>query len=320
MRKVFLVATLFIFGFLFFSFKKEPKELFPGYKKYSQDTYVKQFAAGTGKILADTGGAVFVKVKFKTEKDSVFLDVNANAQASSFPILIKKPLFKGDFMDMFMHMHAGDSSCFFIQYDTLRKYYPNDFKFQQHVDSMKYIGFAVKVDSVFSRVMIDSLKAKGQREQAAKQAVQQKINQVMGQVQQQAKAKEPELKAKDKELLKPFLIQYGFNTPPDEDSIYFQTIKPGTGDALKLFTKVGVLYTGKFLDGTVFDSNTMVEGQQPLTFTLGIDPMILGFTKCIYKMHLGEKAIFVLPSGMAYKDGLTRVFEVEIISAQPSQH
>lgn len=59
---------------------------------------------------------------------------------------------------------------------------------------------------------------------------------------------------------------------------------------------VKVNYTGKFEDGSVFDSS-MVEGRQPLTVTLGQGQLIPGFEKGLVDMTAGEtKTIEIEPT------------------------
>ncbi|MFQ5651935.1 MAG: peptidylprolyl isomerase [bacterium] len=57
--------------------------------------------------------------------------------------------------------------------------------------------------------------------------------------------------------------------------------------------RVKVQYTGKLMDGTVFDSNT---GQEPLEFEIGVGDLIPGFENGIVGVEVGEtKSILVTP-------------------------
>jgi peptidylprolyl isomerase len=60
---------------------------------------------------------------------------------------------------------------------------------------------------------------------------------------------------------------------------------------------VQVNYTGKLLDGTVFDSSV---GRQPLEFTLGSDQVIPGFEQAVLGMKVGEKKTVRIPADEAY--------------------
>jgi TonB-dependent SusC/RagA subfamily outer membrane receptor len=61
--------------------------------------------------------------------------------------------------------------------------------------------------------------------------------------------------------------------------------------------KVKVNYTGKLLDGTVFDTS---EGKEPIEFTVGAQQLIPGWEEGILKMNKGGKATLLIPSELAY--------------------
>jgi len=60
---------------------------------------------------------------------------------------------------------------------------------------------------------------------------------------------------------------------------------------------VKVNYTGKFKEGTVFDSS---EGREPLEFQLGKGQLIPGFEKAVIGMKVGESTTVDIPSDQAY--------------------
>ena len=81
-----------------------------------------------------------------------------------------------------------------------------------------------------------------------------------------------------------------------------------------------VNYTGKFINGHVFDSN---EGGEPIEFQL--NGVIAGWTEGLQLMHVGEKAELVIPYQLAYGEQgrgpempgyQTLVFEVELLSVK----
>ena len=60
---------------------------------------------------------------------------------------------------------------------------------------------------------------------------------------------------------------------------------------------VKVHYTGKFDDGTVFDSS---EQREPLEFTIGENQVIPGFEHAVIGMILGELKTVTIPADEAY--------------------
>ena len=80
-------------------------------------------------------------------------------------------------------------------------------------------------------------------------------------------------------------------------------------------------YTGKLIDGTVFDSS--VQRGRPATFTPG--GVIGGWTEALMMMRPGDKWILTIPSDLAYGErgsgaripaGAALVFELELISVK----
>lgn len=63
------------------------------------------------------------------------------------------------------------------------------------------------------------------------------------------------------------------------------------GDSVK------INYTGKFEDGTVFDSS---DGREPLAFTIGGGQVILGFEEAVLGMSPGDSKNVTIPVDKAY--------------------
>ena len=94
--------------------------------------------------------------------------------------------------------------------------------------------------------------------------------------------------------------------------------KEGTGKQPKATDEVTVHYTGRLLDGKVFDSS--VARGEPATFPL--NRVIPGWTEGLQLMKEGAKYVFFIPSELAYgaqgagrdiPPHSTLIFEVELI-------
>jgi FKBP-type peptidyl-prolyl cis-trans isomerase len=101
-----------------------------------------------------------------------------------------------------------------------------------------------------------------------------------------------------------------------------RTVKPGTGAAPQPTDRVKVNYTGKLLDGTVFDSSK--KQGQPVTFPL--NGVIKCWTEGVAMMKVGGKSRLVCPADIAYGDrghppqikpGATLVFDVDLLAIEP---
>ncbi len=103
-----------------------------------------------------------------------------------------------------------------------------------------------------------------------------------------------------------------------ESGLQYSVEKEGTGAKPTPSDKVKVHYTGKLLDGKVFDSS--VERGQPAEF--GVTQVIKGWTEALQLMTIGSKYKLYIPSDLAYGDrgagadigpGATLIFDVELL-------
>lgn len=110
-------------------------------------------------------------------------------------------------------------------------------------------------------------------------------------------------------------------TPSGAGVYYFQT-RAGSGKAANIGNKVKVQYTGKLLDGTVFDSS--YDRGEPIEFELGAGQVIKGWEDAFFLRQAGSKAIVIIPYDQGYGSRemakmpaySTLVFEVEIVGVE----
>jgi FKBP-type peptidyl-prolyl cis-trans isomerase FklB len=100
--------------------------------------------------------------------------------------------------------------------------------------------------------------------------------------------------------------------------LQYSVEKEGTGAKPTATDRVKVHYTGRLLDGTVFDSS--VERKTPAEF--GVSEVIKGWTEALQLMPVGSKWKLYIPSELAYGDrgagqdikpGSTLLFDVELL-------
>lgn len=286
---------------------------FPGYEETDNGTYFMIHKEGSGKEAAEKGGAMFVKMKFKDSNDSVFYDLNKEAGDESFGIMINEPKFKGDMFDMLSRFKPGDSVTFFVRMDSLKKHYPNDFNFDSTHANMPYLGFTLSIDSVYTKKTAEEKQKAAEEEQRKRFEVMQKVMVIKDSTRKIVEKVEPGLKKNDSKVAKEYVAKNMAGVTPDNNGIYYKELQPGSGPALTPGTNVGLKYTGKYCDGTIFDANTFVEGQELMYFPVGTGYVVKGFDDCVMKMKLGGKSVFLLPPAMGYNDSLSRVFEVELV-------
>ena len=105
-----------------------------------------------------------------------------------------------------------------------------------------------------------------------------------------------------------------------QSGLQYMVLKEGTGAKPGPTDEVTVHYTGKLLDGTVFDSS--VDRGEPATFPL--DKVIAGWTEGLQLMSEGSKYRLFIPSELAYGSkgtqnilpNSTLIFDVELIKVE----
>lgn len=104
--------------------------------------------------------------------------------------------------------------------------------------------------------------------------------------------------------------------------LQYMVVKMGEGEKPKVDSKVQVHYTGKLIDGTVFDSS--VERGEPAVF--GVNQVIKGWTEALQLMPVGSKWMLYIPSDLAYgsrsnpgspiQPNQALIFEVELLNIE----
>lgn len=103
-----------------------------------------------------------------------------------------------------------------------------------------------------------------------------------------------------------------------ESGLQYEVLESGKGDSPKASDNVEVHYTGKLIDGTVFDNS--VERGVPASF--GVTQVIPGWVEALQLMHEGDKWRLYIPSDLAYGPNgaggvigpnMTLIFDVELL-------
>ncbi|MEZ3576004.1 MAG: FKBP-type peptidyl-prolyl cis-trans isomerase [Muribaculaceae bacterium] len=106
--------------------------------------------------------------------------------------------------------------------------------------------------------------------------------------------------------------------------LQYEILEAGEGESPKAGDTVKVHYTGKLIDGTVFDSS--VDRGEPATF--GVTQVIPGWVEALQLMKPGAKWRLFIPSQLAYgpqgAGGIigpnqTLIFDVELIEVNPDK-
>lgn len=200
-------------------------------------------------------------------------------------IQLDEPHFTSDFMEGIAMMHRGDSATFIVNIDTI---FVNVFgapTLPEEFNSTDIMKFNMKVDDFYP------------------------VNE----------ARE-RLAARANKELEDYLATNQIDPQKTESGLCYVKIQDGNGEMPKSGDNVKVHYTGKLLDGTVFDSS--IERGEPIEFPLGNGYVIPGWDEGIMMMSKGEKGVLYIPYYLAYGERgaggvippyANLIFEVELV-------
>ena len=123
----------------------------------------------------------------------------------------------------------------------------------------------------------------------------------------------------DDNLIKDFITKNNIPAIRLESGVYYQVILPGSGTVVySLNTSVSAFYTGRLLNGSVFDKAIT----NPLSFKLG--RVIQGWIVGVPLIQKGGKIRLLIPSGYGYGDvdagtipaSSVLDFEIELVDVQ----
>ncbi len=156
------------------------------------------------------------------------------------------------------------------------------------IDTINVQDFADGVAAVFQgakpKMSYDEAKAEIQRYFTALEARQQENAKVAGEANAKAGRDFLEANAKREEV------------KTTTSGLQYEVLKQGDGPKPQATDRVVVHYTGKLIDGTVFDSSE--ERGEPATF--GVTQVIPGWVEALQLMNAGSKWRLYIPSDLAY--------------------
>ena len=173
--------------------------------------------------------------------------------------------------------------------------------------------------------MIDCYKGQNSWDDATMRPLLQRFQQNFEKRQQEEHEKM--MAAKDENIAagKKFLEENSLNKSvyQTKSGLQYKIVQKGNGRKPKADNKVKVHYTGKLIDGKVFDSS--VDRGEPAEFFL--NQVIPGWTEGLQLMDVGSKYILYIPYNLGYGEqvmgaippGSTLIFEVELLDILPDK-
>lgn len=231
---------------------------------------------------------------------------------------ISKPAFQGDIADVLMLMSPGDSVICLVDAKAMFEYAKKPLP--DYIKPGDKIQYNIRMVSITSREQL-------QKEREAAMA---KV------LQEQPQQNTTPSAAEEDKALREYFAAKNINPIKTASGMYYSILQEGTGPQAMAGDMVVMNYRGNLLDGTVFDSNidSAFKHVQPLNFVLGTGRVIKGWDEGITYLKPGSKAVFYIPSALAYgtrsrpgspanPKGIPAnsilVFEVELVSAKRGQ-
>lgn len=265
------------------------------------------FTPNTGEKIKQTDVVTF-HVTQRTDKDSMLFSsykigqpIKVQAQASRNP---------GDLMDILPFLALGDSAFVKVPVDTIFK--GND---------AQRPAFLAKGSNILCTI---------------------KIVQIQTLTEAMAERNAGLVKLKTAEIADAdaYIKKHGYVLKTTPSGLRYAITKPGVGVKAQKGDSLAVHYAGRLTTEKLFDTSMEAvakaegvyqEGRpyQPLSFVLGVQPLIAGWVEGLQLMNKGSKAIFIIPSAIGYgeqgmggeiKPYSTLVFNVEMVNIIPGKH
>lgn len=243
---------------------------YPGYKQTQSGLYYRYLTQNEGET-AKVGDIVEIALSYylmRESGDSLLYTTDVLPEPAYD--LVREPSFPGDLYEGFAMMHKGDSISLIMNADSVFRLQFNAPVIPEFVTPGAMLRWEVKMKDIMT-----------EEEFNARQS-----------------AKEEAAFAEAQQVLDAFIAENGIEANPTESGLIYVCTKQGKGEQPQAGQNVKVHYTGKLLDGTVFDSS--VERGEPISFPLGSGYVIPGWDEGIALMRKGETGVLYIPARLGY--------------------
>lgn len=219
------------------------------------------------------------------------------------------PAFKGDLPEGLLMMHIGDKAIFVVEADSVHALGLNFPDYYKEGTGMK-LYYEINLTDIITIEEINQERANF--------------------IENMQQAREAE-----KELIANYVAENKIKATPDEDGLYVIVNKKGNGQKVEIGREVSVNYTGRLLNGKVFDSsiesvareNDIYDSRRPygpMPYVVGQQSMIRGWEKGVMNQPAGSKLTLIIPSELGYgpqdmgsiPPNSTLIFDIEIVSVK----
>ena len=253
------------------------------------------------------GDVLVGEMTFKFDTMTLFSNVGKADR-----IMQASPNFPGNLHEGLLLMHVGDQATFAIEADTLAKFMQPD---QMPPTYQRGTG-----QKFYYEINLQDI--------VTKEELEEERNAFMAEAQQRQE-NEPQ-------MIADYVRDNGIAAKPNADGLYVIVKKRGNGPKVATGKEVAVNYTGRLLDGTMFDSSVESDAKEgdihnpqrtyePLTYTQGRGQLIPGWEQGVEGQPEGSQLQLIIPSALGYGPrGAGQlippfsplVFDIEIVSVK----
>ena len=256
------------------------KSAYPGYEKSTNGLYYQFFTQNTGE-QPQVGELMEVILGCTVNDTAVVVPVTENIMQ------LMESQFPGDLFEGMAMMHKGDSASFIVNIDSTFKYLLGQPQLPEKFKSTDVMRFEIKLKDFYPESEYARRFAENVRKMNADRAA-------------LLQTDHPEETAKAAKELADYLAKNKIVAEPTASGLSYVMTQEGNGEKPEVGKPVKMHYTGKLLNGTVFDSS--VERGEPFVFPLGVGQVIPGWDEGVQLMSKGEKGVLYIPYYLAYGD------------------
>ncbi|MBQ8958251.1 MAG: FKBP-type peptidyl-prolyl cis-trans isomerase [Bacteroidales bacterium] len=280
MKKSFIwmaVTALLVIGTMSACSEKNP---YPGYEKTQNGLYYNFLTKNDG-AMPQQGDLLDVNISCTVNDTTPVIPANDNVMQ------LMESQFAGDLFEGLAMMHKGDSASFIVNIDSTFRKLMGQPSLPEGFVSTDVMRFEIRLDDFYP-----------ESEYAQHYAV--KVKKMADERIAKMKSEHPEETAQAAQALAEYLAKNKIEVVPTASGLNYVMSVEGNGEKPEVGQVVQVHYTGKLLDGTVFDSS--IERGEPISFPLGVGQVIPGWDEGIALMSKGEKGVLYIPYYLAYGD------------------
>lgn len=220
----------------------------------------------------------------RLEGDTLF--TNAGNPDRIFQVA-ERTMFKGDIQEGLLMMHVGDKAIFKIPADSIASFMgANQMPKQYQQGAGQSFYYEVSLMDIVTKDELAQEQANYVKEMESR-------------------------KENEAATLSKYIADNNITAKPTNSGLYIIIKEKGNGPKVAEGKKVTVNYTGRTVEGNMFDTSREADAKEggiymngreynPFSYTVGAQPMIKGWEEGLMGQTVGTKLTLVMPSEIAY--------------------